>query len=105
MLPNRAQEGTTIPIKGAGVKRTGKFAEIERVIVSHGFAHGAPNRMPCPGFYFFSRAGYVVQIQHGRKVGITKPDGTAETVSTRHLITLDTALDQIVMEIEEAEEN
>ena len=94
-----------MPIRGAGVKRTGKFAEIERVIVSHGFQRGCPGRMASPGFYFYSRAGYVIQIQHGRKAGITKPDGAAETISTRHLINLDTELDQIVMSIEESEEN
>lgn len=93
-----------MPIQGAGVKRTGKFADIERVIRSHGFARGAPNRMPSPGFYFYSRGGYVIQIQHGRKVGITKPDGTVETVSARRLVVLDSALDIVVMEIEEAEE-
>jgi len=94
-----------VPIKGARVKRSGRFRDIERLILNHGFAHGAPNRMPSPGFYFYQRAGFVIQIMPKRQINITRPDRQAEKISARHLVTLDSALDVIVMEIEEAEEN
>lgn len=90
-----------MPVKGAGVRRTGKFADIERVITSHGFQRGAPNHPPCPGFYFYSRDGFVVQILHGRRVSITRPDRSVQIVSAQRLITLDTAMDILQMEIEE----
>jgi hypothetical protein len=90
-----------MPVRGHRVQRSGKFDDIVGVIKSHGFKNGAPNRMACPGFYFYNRAGYVLQILPARKIKITRPDGTASTVSARRLITLDTELDQIVMDIEE----
>jgi hypothetical protein len=92
-----------VPIRGAGIKKTKAFFDVERVIANHGFGHGAPNRMPSPGFRFYSRGGYVVQILNGRRVSITHPDGTSQVISARKLVNVDTALDQIVIAIEEQE--
>jgi hypothetical protein len=103
------REVTAVPIKGKGVKRTGSFAEIERLIIGHGFRHGAPNRWPSPGFYFYSRGAWVIQICHGRTLTITGPKGRPEglsVVSTKNLSKLDSILDELVLDIEEdAEEN
>jgi hypothetical protein len=93
-----------MPVRGSRVQRSGMFAEIERLILNHDFQRGAPNRMPCPGFYFYHRAGFVIQMLPARQTKITHPDGTARIVSARRLVTLDTELDQIVMLIEEQRE-
>jgi hypothetical protein len=90
-----------VPIRGKGVKRTEAFRETERMILSRGFRSGAPGRFPSPGFHFYSRSRYVLQICNGRTLAITRPDGTVEVVSTKNLTKLDTALDQLILEIEE----
>jgi hypothetical protein len=92
-----------VPIRGAGIKKTKAFFDVERVITSHGFRHGAPNRMPSPGFRFYSRNGYVVQVLNGRRVSITAPDGSVQVISARKLVNVDTALDCVILEIEEQE--
>ena len=90
-----------MPVRGSKVGRSGRFHDIEAVIVSHGFQRGAPNHPPCPGFYFYSRAGYVIQIMPARMISITHPDGSVEKISARRVVTLDSALDIITMQIEE----
>lgn len=93
-----------MPLRGHRVQRSGRFADIEAVIKSHGFGKGAPNHPPCPGFYFYSRDGYVIQILPARRIKITSPDRREEIISARRLVNLDSALDVIAMDIEEAEE-
>jgi hypothetical protein len=93
-----------MPVKNAGIRRTGKFADVERVINSHGFVRATrPGYGPSPGFYYYGRAGFLVQILNGRRVSITRPDGQVEIVSARRLVVLDSALDCVVLEIEENE--
>lgn len=94
-----------MPLRGHRVQRSGRFDEIVAVIKSHGFVSGCPGRMPSLGFYFFNRAGFVLQLLPERKVSITRPDRSVQIVSARRLVNLDSALDVIVMDIEEAEEN
>ena len=94
-----------MPIRGAKIRRSGKFDDIVAVIKSHGFVSGCPGRMPSPEFYFFNRGGFILQLLPERKVSITRPDRSVQIVSARRLVNLDSALDVIVMDIEEAEEN
>lgn len=93
-----------MPLRGHRVQRSGRFADIEAVIKSHGFGKGAPNHPPCPGFYFYSRDGYVIQLLPARRIKITSPDRSERVISARPLVNLDTELDQIVMCIEEEQE-
>jgi hypothetical protein len=93
-----------LPIRGAKVGRGKWFHDIESVILNHGFARGAPGRMASPGFYFFNRAGFVIQILPEHAIRITRPDGQAETISSRRVVTVDSVLDGLVMEIEGAAE-
>ena len=52
----------------------------------------------------YSRDGYVIQILPARRIKITSPDRREEIISARRLVNLDSALDVIAMDIEEAEE-
>ena len=51
-----------MPIRGAKVRRSKWFNEITQSLQDRGFKRGAPDRIACPGFYFYSRDGYVIQI-------------------------------------------
>jgi hypothetical protein len=90
-----------LPIRGAKVGRGKWFGEIKVVILNHGFASGAPGRMASPGFYFFNRAGFVIQILPEHAIRITRPDGATETIHARRVVKVDSVLDGIVMQIED----
>jgi hypothetical protein len=92
-----------MPVRGAKVRRSGRFADIEAVIKSHGFVSGCPGRMASPGFYFFHRGGFVLQILPARKVRIVRPDRSKQIVSARRLVDVDSALEIVILEIEESE--
>jgi hypothetical protein len=91
-----------LPIRGAKVGRGKWFGEIKVVILNHGFASGAPGRMASPGFYFFNRAGFVIQILPEHTISVTRPDGAQQKISSRRIVKVDSILDALVMEIEDA---
>jgi hypothetical protein len=93
-----------MPVKGAGIKRGEWFHDAKRIILNHGFQSGAPGRMACPGFHFFSRAGFVLQIMPALTLGIRRPDGTEQRIPARNVGKLDSILDALILELESSEE-
>jgi hypothetical protein len=74
-----------MPVRGSRVRRSKWFNDVTHALQEHGFQPGAPGRMACPGFYFFNRAGVVVQILPENTLHITRPDGTQRLESAREL--------------------
>jgi hypothetical protein len=99
------QGASKLPVKGSGVSRSGQFPDVARLVMNHGFTSGAPGRMVSPGFYFYHRGAYVIQILPDRQIGITRPNGMVETESVERMTKANFILSAIVRYIEAAEEN
>jgi hypothetical protein len=89
-----------MPVKGAIVRRSKWFYEITQTLEDHGFKRGAPGVVPCPGFHYFSRDGYVVRILPENAIRITRPNGAVEIESVPRMSKANFILDAIVRYIE-----
>jgi hypothetical protein len=89
-----------MPVRGAKVRRSKWFNDITQALQERGFQRGAPGRMACPGFYFFNRDRFVIQILPENTLHITRPDGTARLESARELSKVNSILDALVLDIE-----
>ncbi len=89
-----------MPVKGSIVRRSRWFGEITQTLEAHGFKRGAPGVVPCPGFHYFSRDGYVIQIRPENTIRITRPNGAVEDESVRRMSKANFILDAIVRYIE-----
>jgi hypothetical protein len=89
-----------MPVRGARVRRSKWFYEITQSLADHGFRRGAPGHFACPGFYFFNRDGYIIQILPRNTIRITRPSGAVETESVSRISKVNFILGAIVRFIE-----
>jgi hypothetical protein len=89
-----------MPVRGAKVRRSKWFYEITQTLADHGFQRGAPGHFACPGFYFFNRDGYIVQILPKNAIRIARPNGTVETESVSRISKANFILDALIRYIE-----
>jgi len=89
-----------MPVRGARVRRSKWFNDITQALQERGFQRGAPGRMACPGFYFFNRDGFVIQILLENTLHITRADGTVRLESARELSKVNSILDALVLDVE-----
>jgi hypothetical protein len=94
-----------MPVRGARVRRSKWFYEITQTLADHGFRRGAPGHFACPGFYFFNRDGYIVQILPKNAIRITRPNGTVETESVSRMSKANFILSAIARYIDDQRES
>jgi hypothetical protein len=64
-----------VPLRGAKVRRSTWFRNVTAALEARQFRRGAPGVSACPGFYFYSRDGYRVQICADTTLQIQRPSG------------------------------
>jgi hypothetical protein len=90
-----------MPVRGAKVRRSSWFVAVENALHQRHFDRcGSSSGIVSPGFYFYGRAGYRVQIAPKNTLRIFKPCGHVAEYRVPELRDVIFTLDALELSIE-----